>query len=182
MPLFVVAAVAALVAEFWWVIVLVTIVTVTLVLLRRGVRRTDQAHAELIARADEQHAQVLAGDERGIYGKFTPADPYPDEPDAPVPPGFAKRMRIGRPRPKWAGYPPPAQRRRLSVAEPVQVSERAEGEAPPLQAPRIGTLAESVRNNDRVRVVVTAEVARAHRRAQRTLGFANDMGIHIEVD
>ncbi|MDV7194257.1 MULTISPECIES: hypothetical protein [Mycolicibacterium] len=179
MPLIVVAALAALVAEFWWVIVLVTIVTVTFVLLKRADHR--QEHAELIARADEQHAQVLAGDERGIYGKYTPADPYPDEPGAPVPPGFAKRMRIGRPRPKQMGCAPTAQRR-LVVAEPVQVSECAEGEVPPVQAPRIGILAESVRNNDRVRVVLTVEAERAHRRAQRHLNMANSLGVHIEVD
>lgn len=154
--LFVVAALAALVAEFWWVIVLVTIVTVTFVLLKRADHR--QEHAELIARADEQHAQVLAGDERGIYGKYTPADPYPDEPGAPVPPGFAKRMRIGGPRPKWTGYAQPDGQRQS------------------------GTLAESIRNNDRVRVVLTVEAERAYRRAQRHLGHVNDMGIRIEVD
>ncbi|KMV23314.1 hypothetical protein [Mycobacterium heckeshornense] len=29
--------------------------------------------AELAARADQQHAWVLAGDERGIYGNYPPA-------------------------------------------------------------------------------------------------------------
>lgn len=29
--------------------------------------------AELVARADEQHAWVMQGDERGVYGEFSPA-------------------------------------------------------------------------------------------------------------
>ncbi|BBZ38739.1 hypothetical protein [Mycobacterium conspicuum] len=32
-----------------------------------------QRIAELCARADRQHAQVLAGDERGVYGDYPPA-------------------------------------------------------------------------------------------------------------
>jgi hypothetical protein len=32
-------------------------------------RRRD---AETVARADRQHAQVLAGDDRGVYGEFAP--------------------------------------------------------------------------------------------------------------
>ncbi|HTZ16256.1 MAG TPA: hypothetical protein VMC78_22015 [Mycobacterium sp.] len=38
-------------------------------------RRADtkyEKRAELVARADQQHAWVLAGDERGTYGEYTP--------------------------------------------------------------------------------------------------------------
>jgi hypothetical protein len=38
-------------------------------------RRVDKRHQEraaLEARADQQHAQVLAGDDRGIYGDHRP--------------------------------------------------------------------------------------------------------------
>ena len=32
-----------------------------------------QNRAALIARADQQHAWVLAGDDRGVYGRYPPA-------------------------------------------------------------------------------------------------------------
>jgi hypothetical protein len=38
-------------------------------------RRVDERYekrAALVARADQQHAWVLAGDDRGIYGDYTP--------------------------------------------------------------------------------------------------------------
>lgn len=37
---------------------------------RKQRRRQDAA---VVARADEQHEQTLAGDERGLYGAYTPA-------------------------------------------------------------------------------------------------------------
>jgi membrane protein YqaA with SNARE-associated domain len=46
-------------------------------------RRDDRAverrcrDAEICARADRQHAQVLAGDDRGIYGQYLPAQLLP---------------------------------------------------------------------------------------------------------
>ncbi len=33
----------------------------------------EREHAAIAARADQQHAWVLAGDDRGIYGKYPPA-------------------------------------------------------------------------------------------------------------
>lgn len=39
-------------------------------------RRSDalyEKRAALVARADQQHAWVLAGDDRGIYGEYLPA-------------------------------------------------------------------------------------------------------------
>jgi hypothetical protein len=35
--------------------------------------RTRRDQAALAARADEQHALILAGDDRGIYGEYTPS-------------------------------------------------------------------------------------------------------------
>lgn len=81
MPLFVVAALAALIAEFWWIIALIAIVTVTVVLIARAVRENDIVNAmvedmkaDLASRADQQHAWTLAGDPRGTYGQYPPAD------------------------------------------------------------------------------------------------------------
>jgi hypothetical protein len=45
--------------------------------LARRDDRTAAEHrrmAELCARADWQHAQVLAGDDRGIYGEYPPVE------------------------------------------------------------------------------------------------------------
>jgi hypothetical protein len=36
----------------------------------------DAARAAIIARAGEQHAQILAGDDRGMYGDYRP-EVYP---------------------------------------------------------------------------------------------------------
>lgn len=38
-----------------------------------AVEQTARERAAIAARADEQHAQVLAGDERGVYGDYPPA-------------------------------------------------------------------------------------------------------------
>jgi hypothetical protein len=35
--------------------------------------RKRREHAALIARADQQHAWVFAGDDRGLYGEYPPA-------------------------------------------------------------------------------------------------------------
>jgi hypothetical protein len=35
--------------------------------------RTRREQAALAARADEQHALILAGDDRGVYGDYPPA-------------------------------------------------------------------------------------------------------------
>jgi hypothetical protein len=31
------------------------------------------ARAAIVARADEQHKQIMAGDDRGLYGEYPPA-------------------------------------------------------------------------------------------------------------
>jgi hypothetical protein len=41
--------------------------------LARRVDARYEKRAALVARADEQHALVLAGDDRGIYGDYPPA-------------------------------------------------------------------------------------------------------------
>lgn len=79
------------VVEFWWLVIAGLIVTVTVVLARRAIRQARREELALVGRADEQHRQVLDGDDRGLYGRFWPADPYPDEPDAAPLAGFAKQ-------------------------------------------------------------------------------------------
>jgi positive regulator of sigma E activity len=80
MPLIVLLIVAALVVDFFWLLaaLVVTVVVARLIgwwLARRDDRSIAerQRRAELCARADRQHAAVLAGDERGVYGEYPPA-------------------------------------------------------------------------------------------------------------
>ena len=63
--LLVVLGVAVLLAVLWWAI-------------NAWDRRDDARRAidaELAARADQQHAWVLAGDDRGVYGDYAPKQP-----------------------------------------------------------------------------------------------------------
>ena len=67
------------VVKFWWLVLLVVVVAAVDFLLWCGVtfqdvelERKRREHAALVARADEQHALILAGDDRGIYGEYTP--------------------------------------------------------------------------------------------------------------
>lgn len=71
---------AALVVKLWPVIVGIVAVVVAVYWGRRAAAR----HAEriaadrrrlagLAARADQQHEWIMGGDERGVYGEFTPA-------------------------------------------------------------------------------------------------------------
>ena len=41
--------------------------------VERRVDAREEMRAALVARADQQHAWVLAGDDRGIYGQYTPS-------------------------------------------------------------------------------------------------------------
>jgi hypothetical protein len=73
--MFALLLVIGFVAMFWWVIVAVLGVALLAVLVFYAERRIDareDARAALVARADQQHALVLAGDDRGIYGEYTP--------------------------------------------------------------------------------------------------------------
>ncbi len=66
--------------KVWWLLVALAVALV----LGRGIgwwlaRRDDHAaerrrrEAELWARADQQHAWAMAGDDRGIYGDYPPS-------------------------------------------------------------------------------------------------------------
>jgi hypothetical protein len=68
-----------LIATFrWWVAVVLgagVLFVALLWLAFYAARRVDAGCVEravLVARADQQHAWILAGDERGIYGDYPP--------------------------------------------------------------------------------------------------------------
>jgi hypothetical protein len=70
----------ALVVKYWWLIVDIVAVTYAGYRVVRAVdRHAERVEAErrrlagLVARADQQHAWVMQGDERGVYGEFSPA-------------------------------------------------------------------------------------------------------------
>ena len=74
-------AAAALAVKYWWLIVGIIGVIVAAHWGRRAVdRHAERVEAELrrvaelAARADQQHAWAMQGDERGVYGEF-PAAP-----------------------------------------------------------------------------------------------------------
>jgi hypothetical protein len=67
------------VVKFWWLILLVVVVAAAGFGLWCGLMHLDavlelrhRAKRGLAARADEQHAWVLAGDDRGVYGEYGP--------------------------------------------------------------------------------------------------------------
>lgn len=41
------------------------------------IERQHREQRALAARADEQHAQIMAGDDRGTYGEYPPVEIYP---------------------------------------------------------------------------------------------------------
>jgi cytoskeletal protein RodZ len=67
---------AKVIARFVLVLVAIAVLLVGLLWLALyAVRRVDGREEErdaLVARADQQHAWVLAGDDRGIYGDYPP--------------------------------------------------------------------------------------------------------------
>jgi hypothetical protein len=76
---FVVLLVVGFVVKFWWLILVALAVAVAGWLAWCVCKQTDAAvdrtrreHAALVARADQQHAWVLASDDRGIYGDYPP--------------------------------------------------------------------------------------------------------------
>jgi threonine/homoserine/homoserine lactone efflux protein len=72
--------VVGFIAKFWWLILLVLAAIGAGLLLWLGHQRKLDAsdrrrreQASLAARADRQHALILAGDDRGVYGDYPPA-------------------------------------------------------------------------------------------------------------
>jgi hypothetical protein len=79
MGLFRILLLLGFVIKFWWLILAALVVVVAACLGWWSCKRSDaelermrREHAALIARADQQHAWVLAGDDRGIYGDYWP--------------------------------------------------------------------------------------------------------------
>ena len=77
--LFRVLLLVGFVAKFWWLILAALVVVVAACLGWWSCKQSDAADerarregAALIARADQQHAWVLAGDDRGTYGDYPP--------------------------------------------------------------------------------------------------------------
>jgi|HubBroStandDraft_3_1064219.scaffolds.fasta_scaffold202836_2 hypothetical protein len=63
------------VVMFWWIFAIITAVLLLAGLAWYACCRLDArdaARAAIADRADRQHAQILAGDQRGMYGQYTP--------------------------------------------------------------------------------------------------------------
>jgi hypothetical protein len=61
---------------FWRIFAIIAGVAVLGVAAWYVTRRIDArtaARAAIVARADEQHKQIMAGDDRGLYGEYPPA-------------------------------------------------------------------------------------------------------------
>jgi hypothetical protein len=80
MPLILLLLAAVFLARFGWLLVAFAAVAafgrIGSLLARRDDRAAADRHrtAELCAHADRQHAWTLAGDDRGVYGEFPPAN------------------------------------------------------------------------------------------------------------
>lgn len=64
------------VAMFWWVIVGVLGVLLLAGVAWHRLDAREKTRLAIAARADQQHAWVLAGDDRGVYGEYRP-EVYP---------------------------------------------------------------------------------------------------------
>ena len=87
MPLLLLLLAAVFVAHFFWLLAALGATAVAGRLIGGWLARRDDAtqleqrrQAEICARADRQHAQVLAGDERGVYGRYPPTELLPGVP------------------------------------------------------------------------------------------------------
>jgi len=73
------------IAKFWaWILAVLggllvfgLLLWLTIHVERRADAR-EAARLALVARADQQHAWILAGDDRGIYGDYQPLVRYPE--------------------------------------------------------------------------------------------------------
>jgi hypothetical protein len=80
---FVLLVVLGVIVKFiWWILAALAaaamIAFVFYVVQRADKRRTAELarKAAIAARADEQHSQILAGDDRGIYGEYLPHEDF----------------------------------------------------------------------------------------------------------
>ncbi len=81
MPLILLLAAAALVVKFAWYIGAALVTVAGAIMIGKWLARRDnravarrRREAEICARADQQHAAVMAGDYRlGVYGEYPPA-------------------------------------------------------------------------------------------------------------
>jgi hypothetical protein len=72
---FVLLLVVGFVAMFWWIFAIIAglaLLAGAAWYVSHRLDARDATRLALAARADEQHALVLAGDDRGIYGEYTP--------------------------------------------------------------------------------------------------------------
>jgi ABC-type Fe3+-siderophore transport system permease subunit len=82
--LLVLIVVGAVVKYAVWVAAIIgAIVLIATLLIARSYRKQRAleraaGNAEIAARCDEQHAAILAGDDRGIYGEWTPVPHTPN--------------------------------------------------------------------------------------------------------
>jgi hypothetical protein len=77
--LFVLLIMVGFVVMFWWVFAIIIGIALLIAAswyVSRRLDARDAARAAIAARADEQHALVLAGDDRGVYGEYRP-EVYP---------------------------------------------------------------------------------------------------------
>jgi hypothetical protein len=96
---FVLLIVVGAIVKFWiWILAVLGVLvvgaalTVLFARVERHARARRAVQAAIVARADEQHAQIMAGDDRGMYGIYPPATP---------PPGPEPRPQGGE---NWAEY------------------------------------------------------------------------------
>jgi hypothetical protein len=73
--MFTLLLVLGFVVMFWWVFAIIGGIVVLGIagwLLARHLDARDAARDAITARADQQHAWILAGDDRGTYGDYVP--------------------------------------------------------------------------------------------------------------
>jgi len=77
---FVLLIIIGAIVKFWvWIVAVLGAAVLFGLLLwatfyaARRVDDRESAHKAIVARADQQHAWVLAGDDRGVYGTYPPA-------------------------------------------------------------------------------------------------------------
>lgn len=63
----------AFVLHFLWWLLAAAAISATVWIAVRGHRSRQAEIAAIAARADQEHRWVLAGDERGVYGRYPPA-------------------------------------------------------------------------------------------------------------